>query len=133
MKLWTGHGSEHSMNLVMIGRFKDAGDAEAAKALIDRMTALVLSEQKAGRLEVGQPIGRYPDGLLDALAKENFVTVGAGELEQFLYDVAVEQAGDQVEVRTDESDVSAFLKAMIHHGARVEVFSAHDHPPADSP
>ena len=28
MKIWNGYGSEHSMNLVMIGRFKTVGEAE---------------------------------------------------------------------------------------------------------
>ena len=29
MKIWTGYSSEHSMNLVLIGKFKQAKDAEA--------------------------------------------------------------------------------------------------------
>jgi len=37
MKIWRGYGSEHSSNLVMIGRFKTVGDAEAAKRIIDRL------------------------------------------------------------------------------------------------
>ena len=49
MKLWAGFGSEHSMNLVMIGRFVDASDAAAAKRLIDDLIALVMEEQEAGQ------------------------------------------------------------------------------------
>ena len=41
MKLWYGYGSEHSMNLVMIGRFKDAVAAAQAKRVIDALTTKV--------------------------------------------------------------------------------------------
>ena len=37
MKLWNAFGSEHSMNLVIIGRFNEVRDAELAKELIDRL------------------------------------------------------------------------------------------------
>jgi Family of unknown function (DUF6375) len=101
MKIWSGFGSEHSMNLVMIGRFEDARDTEAAKLLIDRLTALVDEEQAAGQLVVGEPQGRFSDKVLDFLSTNNFVILGPDEL--------------------------AFLKVLIDHRARVEVFSAHFH------
>ena len=44
MKIWQGYGSEHSMNLVMIGHFKDAGSAVKAKELIDSFTEFVNAE-----------------------------------------------------------------------------------------
>jgi hypothetical protein len=127
MKLWAGFGSEHSMNLVMIGRFVEAADAADAKRLIDQLTTLVLEEQAAGQLEVGEPQDRFPDMIREFLQKNDFWIIGPTELEQFAYDVHVEQIGNTVEVRTDESDVSAFLKALLNHQARVEVFSAHHH------
>jgi Family of unknown function (DUF6375) len=127
MKIWSGFGSEHSMNLVMIGRFEDARDAEAAKLLIDRLTALVDEEQAAGQLVVGEPQGRFSDKVLDFLSTNNFVILGPDELEQFAYDVRVKHSGKTIELTTDESDVSAFLKVLIDHRARVEVFSAHFH------
>jgi hypothetical protein len=127
MKVWAGYGSEHSMNLVMIGRFVDARDAANAKRLIDQLTAVVIEEQAAGQLQIGQPQGRFSDKVLEFLKKTNVWTIGPAELEQFVYDVQVEHSGNTVEVRTDESDVSAFLKVLLEHKARVEVFSAHHH------
>uniref|UniRef100_UPI00261D4EEC DUF6375 family protein n=1 Tax=uncultured Halomonas sp. TaxID=173971 RepID=UPI00261D4EEC len=38
MKIWNGYGSEHSMNLVLIGRFKRAKDAENIEKNIDRLS-----------------------------------------------------------------------------------------------
>jgi hypothetical protein len=48
MKIWWGYGSEHSMNLVMIGKFASVGEAEAAKQLIDRLAEGVQNEVDAG-------------------------------------------------------------------------------------
>jgi hypothetical protein len=42
--------------------------------------------------------------------------------------VSISQDGDKIILRTDESDVSAFLKVLLDRSARVEVFSAHDYP-----
>ena len=52
MKLWFGHGSEHSMNLVMIGQFEDARQAARAKQRIDQVTELVSAELDDGAIEV---------------------------------------------------------------------------------
>ena len=37
MKIWTGYSSEHSMNLVLIGKFKQAKDAEAVADVINKL------------------------------------------------------------------------------------------------
>lgn len=128
MKLWFGYGSEHSMNLVMIGRFKEASDAAQAKQAIDRLTNHIYAEVEAGRMEVGQPPDRYSQEISDVLRDVEIYTIGLAELEQFAYDVTVSIDGAQVVVKTDEIEVSAFLKVLLDKGARVEVFSAHDYP-----
>jgi hypothetical protein len=127
MKLWAGFGSEHSTNLVMIGRFLDANDAAGAKRLIDELTALVLEEQAAGQIQVGELQDRFSSKMLDFLRKNDFWTISPTELQQFAYDVSVEHTKNTVEVYTDECDVSAFLKVLLDHKARIEVFSAHHH------
>ena len=128
MKLWYGHGSEHSMNLVMIGRFKDANHAGQAKHLIDRLTERVTEETSAGLIEFDGSTTRYSHAMLDLLSKLNLHTIGPSELAQFALCVNVEHNGTEIEIRTDECDVSAFLKVLIEKGARVEVYSAHDYP-----
>jgi hypothetical protein len=128
MKVWYGYGSEHSMNLVMIGRFKDAGNAHTVKEIFDQLTAQLGADVDAGLTEVGDGAERYTDGMRATLTKVNVHLIGPAEIEQFGYDVRVEVEGDKVVITTEESDVSAFLKVLIDKGARVEVYSAHDYP-----
>ncbi|MGW0955644.1 DUF6375 family protein [Streptomyces sp. NPDC002545] len=128
MKVWYGYGTEHSMNLVMIGRFKDTATAERAHAVIKQLTTALQAEEEAGRLTVGEPNDRYSDEVLKLLSDLNIHSIGPRELEQFLYDLTMRRDGDSIVVTTDETDVQALLKVLIDKGARIEVYSAHDHP-----
>jgi hypothetical protein len=127
MKVWTGYGSEHSWNLVMIGRFEQVREAEAAKELIDEFVKKATEELEAGRLQMGEPQGHFSEEMQAFLRERRTHCLGPGEVEQFAYDVTVRQAGNTVELKTNEVDVSAFLKLLIDQKARVEVFSAHHH------
>lgn len=128
MKIWHEHGSEHSANLVMIGHFEDAADATKAKEIIDALTKQVAEDQEKGTLVVGAPSGKYGTEMLDLIAKLNVNSISPHELEQFAYEVGVEVEGSKLVLKTEEIDVSAFLKVMIDQGARIEVYSAHYHP-----
>lgn len=126
MKIWNGYGSEHSMNLVMIGHFKTTEDAEKTQELIEQ-----LSEGLRDKIDVGTSRNRYSDPVMDLLRKVNIYDLSPSELEHFLYDIRTRVEGDKIIVTTDESEVSAFLKLMVTKGARVEVYSAHDYPDTD--
>ncbi|WP_437962601.1 DUF6375 family protein (plasmid) [Sorangium sp. So ce119] len=128
MKIWYQHGSEHSANLVMIGHFEDATEATKAKEVIDAISKQVAEDQEKGTLVIGSPSDRYGQDMLDLLMRLNIGSVGPQELEQFAYEVAVKVVGNQVVVTTEELDISAFLKVMFLRGARIEVYSAHEHP-----
>ena len=65
--------------------------------------------------------------MYDLLKQLNFYP-SPTDLTQLLLNVRVEHQEKVVKVTTDEIDISVFLKAMIHRGARVEVYSAHDYP-----
>jgi hypothetical protein len=127
MKIWYGYGSEHSMNLVMIGEFKEESDAGKAKQIIDWLTEQVNTDVQAGLLDVGNPPGRYTPRMLELLGKANLFIIGPTELEQFTYDVRLRVEGKRIVLTTDEADVSAFCKVLIDQGARVEMYSAHDY------
>jgi hypothetical protein len=131
MKCWNGYGSEHSMNLIMIGTFKEASGAQEAKQLLDDLIERVREEPNIHDVRSAPRESRFSDEMLHFLADSNLMTIGSAELEQLLYDVSVEQRGKEVRLRTDESDISAFLKLLIERGARVEVYSAHDYPEDD--
>lgn len=128
MKIWNGYGSEHSMNLVMIGHFNDAITAETALDTIKAATDAVQEELDAGRLVIGEPGDRFTDEMLKAVGDLRMHSIGARELEQLLYDVKVERRGDQVVLETDEVEVQVFVKLLLSQGARIEMYSAHDHP-----
>ncbi|MCA9678124.1 MAG: hypothetical protein KC464_24065 [Myxococcales bacterium] len=128
MKIWYQHGSEHSANLVMIGHFEDATEATKAKEIIDALTEQVAKDQESGELVLGSPSERYGKEMLDLLGQLNVASIGPGELEQFAYEVNVTVEGDKLVVTTDELDIAAFLKVMFLRGARIELYSAHDHP-----
>ena len=64
----------------------------------------------------------------ELLSSERLYSFAPEELEQFSYDVSVNHDERQISLRTDEVDISAFLKLLVQKGARVEVYSAHDYP-----
>jgi hypothetical protein len=122
MKIWHGYGSEHSMNLVMVGSFKTVEDAKAAKDLIDNLT-----NRLAQKLGVDGKTARYNDETMAVLKEENFYVAAPMELEQLSYDYSLEIEGDKLIFKTEESDFSVFLKAMIEKGGKIEVYSAHEY------
>lgn len=128
MKIWYQHCSEHSANLVMIGHFEDATGATRAKEVIDAISGQVAEDQQAGTLVIGSPSERFGEEMLGLLMRLNIGALGPQELEQFAYDVTVKVEGNKIVITTDELDVSAFLKVMFHRGARIEIYSAHEHP-----
>ena len=128
MKIWYQHGSEHSANLVMIGHFEEATEAAKAKEIIDALTEQVAKDQESGALVLGSPSDRYGNEMLDLLGRLNVASIGPGELEQFAYEVDVKLEDQSVVITTDELDIAAFLKVLFLRGARVEVYSEHEHP-----
>lgn len=131
MKVWCGFGSEHSANLVMIGRFKDLGEATNAKEIIERLTKQVEADEQAGLIKIGARADRYSDGMLDLLGKVKVYGISPAELEQFAYDVSIKVQNNELILKTEEIDVAAFLKVLLDKGARVEVYSAHDYPDSE--
>jgi hypothetical protein len=125
MKLWNGYGSEHSSNIVLIGHFKTPQDASKTRELIDQ-----LSTGLADKIDVGKTYLRFEDDVLDLLYKVNCHFFRPNDLEQFLYDVKFKLDGDKIIIKTEEYEISAFIVLMIHNGARLEIYSAHDYPDA---
>lgn len=125
MKIWNGYGSEHSMNLVMIGQFKTVEDAQKAKELIDTAT-----ENLYDLVDVSfeNRVTRFSDEVMEVLRGLNLYILRPEELEQFRYENSLDLEKDKIIFKTDESDISAFLKILIHQGAKVEIYSAHEYP-----
>jgi hypothetical protein len=127
MKIWHQYGTEHSSNLVMIGRFKDATEATKVKEIIDALSEQVRDDEKTGTLKIGDHSGKYGNEILDLLGRLNVNLIGPEELEQFAFEFKVKVLGEKVVLTTEEYDISAFLKVLIINGARIEIYSAHDY------
>jgi len=127
VKVWHGYGTEHSMNLVMIGHFEDAQSAKAAKDVIDALTGAMEVEQASGRLDFGDPPREFSNELLQVMLDLNINSLGYTDFEQLLYDVRVEVEGDKIVITTDEVEVLAFIKVLLNKGARLEMYSGHEH------
>lgn len=123
MKIWNVYGSEHSSNLVMIGHFKSSNDAEKTLKLIEQ-----LSNKLQDKVDVNSSSNRYTDEVNNVLREANCYILSPFELEHFLYDVSTRVEGDKIILETDETEISAFFKLMVHKGAKVEIYSAHDYP-----
>jgi len=132
MKIWSGYGSEHSMNLVLIGRFKKAEDAKKVEKDIRKLSEQASKDESHSLVFDPDPEDlRFSDDMLSLLRSLKLHTLAPVELGQLVSDHRLEREEDQITVKTDEADVSAFVKLFIEAGAKVEIFSAHDYP-ADS-
>jgi hypothetical protein len=123
MKIWNGYGSEHSMNLVMIGHFKSEDDAKKTQEIIEK-----LSVELSGKIDIGTNQENFGSEIRDILKAADCYFLSPGELEHFLYDTHTRVEGDKIILETDETEVSAFFKLMMYKGAKVEVYSAHHYP-----
>lgn len=127
MKIWNGYGSEHSMNLILIGKFKRAQDAEKVEEDIEKLSTQA-SKDESHSIPFGGPEDqRFSDEMRSLLHSLKLYTLGPAELGQLLFDHHIRREGDRITITTDESDVSVFVKLFIEAGAKVEVFSAHDY------
>jgi hypothetical protein len=128
MKVWYGFGSEHSTNLVMIGRFRQARDANKVKEILDQLIEQVSAEPDVYKRDAIPQDRYFSDAMLELLRAASVYSLAPAELEQFSYDASVRVKDKEVVVTTEEVDVSAFLKVLLDKGARIEVYSAHDYP-----
>ena len=126
MKLWNGYGSEHSANMVLIGTFESADKAEEAVKLLEEVTEIARADEAAGRLVAGQVPKDFSDGIMD-LYRRTQLNLNYGDPEELLYDYDATREADKVVITTDELLLSAFIKVMLHGGAKIELYSRHEH------
>ncbi len=122
MKVWYSYGSEHSANLVIIGRFKTAEKAEEIQRLIEGATEVATDDESAGRLEAGKVPTEFSEPMLNFLSTNNFHSFRYTDPEQLLYSYDLERSDDQIVVTTDEENIQAFIKMLLWGDAKVEVY-----------
>ena len=101
--------------------------AEKARQIFDALKSQVEEDSADGSIEIGSHSDRFSRKMLDLLGQVKIFDLRPDELEQLGYDHSLKIDGAKLVLTTDESDVSAFLKIMVDHGARVEVYSAHQY------
>lgn len=127
MKIWSGYGSEHSANLVIIGKFEAAGDAAKALRIIEEATQIARDDEAAGRIQAGHFPENYTKDMLDFLSKSSLMDFGLTDPQDLLYEFNARTEGEKVVITTEETEVSAFLKILLSRGAKIEIYSAHNH------
>jgi Family of unknown function (DUF6375) len=127
MKVWIGYGSEHSANLVVIGQFKSPKEAQEALDLLNKVTTIARADEASGLLKAGSPSTKFSDAMLKFCSDSNFMSFGLNDPEQLLYEYSASRDTDKVIVKTEELEISPFLKVFINGGAKIEVYSAHNH------
>jgi hypothetical protein len=111
------------MDLVLVGTFETVTEAEAA---VERMAELKGLAEAEWSDDAWDAEGRMPERIVRALLDMNMIEMGRDDVDIFVYEHTVERSDARVRIWTEESDVSGFLKVLIHLGARVEVFSRHN-------
>ncbi len=126
MKIWQSYGAEHSQNLVVIGNFKLARDAENFKRLIDKTTEFI---RESPEFDVDED--RFSSNIMDYLSKQNIYSLSPSQLGSLLYDFSIELDGNNIRIHSDD-DLNSLITLLISKGAKVEVFSAHDYPETET-
>ena len=123
MKSWTGYGSEHSANLVMLGKFKTAEDATTFLAELEKLERLIQEDDS----DDGNHRA-FPEKIIDAVfnGRIRFCNDFAPkDLEDFRMELQRQQQADNPTIVKFKSDVTGWaglIKMMVNAGARVEVF-----------
>ncbi len=122
MKTWTGYGSEHSANLVMLGKFKTAEDATSFLAELGKLERLIQEDDSGDEV-----FRKIPKKIMDEICSERIRfcnNLAPKDLDDFRMDLRKQLSDNQtiVEFRSDETGWAGLIKMMINAGARVEVF-----------
>ena len=130
MKIWMGFGSEHSANLVMIGRFATPENAVVAARELQELIDQIVSEfDYEGFDDNPFAVFQIP-AIRDCLERLRLHNFSAEDISTLTMEHHLTRQGSEIRIHTDESDLGGLLKFMVHKGARIEVYSAHDHPDA---
>lgn len=125
MKLWIGYGSEHSANLVIVGTFSDEAEARAAEGLLDAAVQAAMADEAEKKIEAGKVNKDFTERQLELFRSKN-LSLGY-DYEQLIYEFNSRRIGNRVVVTTDETEIQAFLKILLAHEAKIEIYSAHSH------
>lgn len=122
MKIWFNYGSEHSMNLVLIGHFKTVLDAKTFEQDVESLKKFL---QENPNYEFN-PLC-FDASIQEYLAKEGIAFMSPEQLDQILSYEKFEIEGEKIKVTSDEF-LDGLIAWMLIKEAKVEIFSLHDYP-----
>ena len=120
MKIWKAFSGDHSAKLRIVGTFKTVQDAKEAAALFNELLA-VENKDKGKNLY-------FSDELMEVFSKRNFSWFSEHDPEQLDLYYRLKPEGNKIIVETDEVEVQALLKVLLHKEARIELYSRHHYP-----
>lgn len=120
MKVWKSFSGDHSAKLRIIGTFKTVEDAKEAA---DTFNDLLAVEEK----DKGKNL-YFSDEVMEVMKKHNFHSFSEQDPQQLDLFYALEPKGNEIIVETNEVEVQALLKVLLHKGAKIELYSQHDYP-----
>jgi hypothetical protein len=123
MKIWQGHGSEHSYRLVLIGHFEDE---TAAAGVEDKIKRLQDAVPQFPEPDWNRQDDRFPDELLDLLNELKVWDLGRSEIQAMIYDFSVQRDGSDLTIKGNDAEIQGFVKLMIGGAAKIEIYSSHD-------
>jgi hypothetical protein len=129
VKIWIGHGSEHSSNLKLIGHFQTQDAAKSVEQVFERLRDRVYEDLDAESYDINQEPPDLTDELAELLRELKLYSVGPADVENFAYDHSVKRDGADLVVTTDENGIGGFVKALVDADAKIEIFSLHTHTP----
>lgn len=109
----------------MIGKFKEAENAKEAMAALESIRELAEEERLSGILNENSR--NYSKKMLDTIISTNVHGISPRDLLQLCQDVNINHEGNVITIKTNETDVSAFITLLISKCAKIEIFSTHNY------
>lgn len=131
VKVWHSFGSEHSANLVMIGRFTTEAAAIALLEVIERLQVAANADEADGVIDTTAHEESYTDRMLEVSKELQLWTLSPSDYASFVYNVNAKRKGATIEFHTDDEEILGYVKLLIARGAKVEMYSADDYSEAD--
>ena len=123
MKIWTGYGSEHSANLVMLGKFKTPEDATNFLAELEKLERLIQEDDSGDDV-----FSEFPKKIMDEIFHGHIRfcnDFAPKDLDDFRMNLQRYQRDDDqtiLEFKSDETGWAGLIKMMLNAGARIELF-----------
>lgn len=127
MKVWIGYGTEHSANLVIVGTFKTAKDAQEAKDILEGLSSLISEGITKGMLSEhdGLKNGEFSREQMDFFNNVNMMDYSYADMSSFLYDFNSSLEGTKLIITTEDLMTNGLISTLISKSAKVEIYSAH--------